>query len=279
MAILADLERAEGLTEAEASIAGYIVENADAVCHMGIVELSEASHSSNASIARLCQKLGLSGYRALRIELAADLERRRRERSDVDINRPFGANESIEDVMSGIASLTKEAVDTCYASVHPGDVERLARAIYAARRVLVFAVGDSEISCIAFANQLMKLGANCIIAEQYRETGAMARSVRPGDLVLMVGYSDRRVRELEPYFPLFAKRRASTALISSARPTVPVRYVVRFPPKEAEVGKVATYYSQTCITYILNCVYGKVFQLDYELNMQRRTFAESPDPN
>lgn len=58
MALIDKLERQQDLTEAERELALYILSHADEVTGMGISELAERSFTSNATIVRLCRKLG-----------------------------------------------------------------------------------------------------------------------------------------------------------------------------------------------------------------------------
>lgn len=48
------------------------------------------------------------------------------------------------------------------------------------------------------------------------------------------------------------------------------------PCRESMGGpdKVATFYSQTCMRYVLECVYGTVFARSYEKSRQHKTLAE-----
>lgn len=274
MSVLDELEREGDFTENEVALARYIRANADAVCTMSISELAKASYSSNAAIVRLCRKVGVSGFRDLRVALAADLERRRTQRSDVDVDAPFDAGASVHDVVSSMAALTKEAIDTCYASVKPYDVERVARAIAAGGHVFLFAHGDSEVSAISFANRLIKLGVHATIANLYGETSAVAHSVKAGDVVIIVSYRGGTARELEGLIPLFKERRCKTVLVSSAKKPLGIDLALRFPAREASHGTVATFYSQTCINFLLNCIYAELFALDFERSSQLKERAE-----
>ena len=51
------------------------------------------------------------------------------------------------------------------------------------------------------------------------------------------------------------------------------------PAKESGVGKVATFYSQTCFRFILECIYSEVFELDYEANQARKDAGERLNPS
>lgn len=58
------------LKGAEKKVAQYILENPKNIIHFSITELSEASKSSEATVFRLCSKLGYKGYQDLKINLA-----------------------------------------------------------------------------------------------------------------------------------------------------------------------------------------------------------------
>ena len=274
MAVLDKLEREEGLTDIEAELARFICANADEVCHMGIADLSKASFTSSATVVRLCQKVGVRGFRDLRVELASDLALKRANQSEVDVNKPFADGQPVADVVSSVVTLTKEAVDICHASLDVYDIERVARAIRAAGHVYLFGHGDSEINAIAFANLLLKLGVPCIIANQFGEAPSVSHCVRKNDVVIIVSYKGGILKEMEMVLPVFKERGCKTVLISSIAPPLGIDYCLRFPAKEAGKGNVATYYSQTCIRLILNCIYGEIFELDYEASRRSKEQAE-----
>lgn len=279
MAVLEALEREDGFTDIEAGLARYICANADEVCRMGISELAGASFTSNATIVRLCRKVGLKGFRDLRVELAADLEKRRTGKKDIDVNRPFEAGEDVEDVIANVAGLMHEAIDTCYAAIDPGEIERVARAIRGASHVYLYGNGDSEITCSAFANLLIKVGVRATIANQYGESNSMAYSAHRGDVVIAVSYSGEVLESLQRVWPIFKERKCRLVFLSSAKAPVSFDYSFRIPAKEGGVGKVATFYSQTCFRYILNCIYSEVFGLDYERSQAHKDAIESGGPN
>ena len=129
MAVLEALERQEGFTELEITLSRYILDHADEVVELRLGDLGRQAYVSNASIIRLCRKVGTKGYREFRISLAAELERRRVARRAVDANHPFAEGENVRGVMAGVTQLTHDAIDACYAAIDPRDVDRVARAI------------------------------------------------------------------------------------------------------------------------------------------------------
>ena len=274
MAVLEALERGEGFTDLEQTLARYILDHADEVVELRVGDLARMAYVSNATVIRLCKKVGTDGYRDFRLALAAELERRRREHRSIDANRPFAPGENVKDVIAKVADLTREAVDVCYAALDPNEVDRVARAISSAGHVYFFALGDSRLSADSFGNDLMKLGIRSTDAGSYGELYSVAHSVRRGDVVFVVTYSGAFLQTVERFLPLFKERGARTVLVSTAAKPLGVDYSLRFPAKEERAGKAGTFYSQTCIRLALSCVYAQVYALDYARNENHRDEVE-----
>ena len=274
MAVIEALERAEGFTNLEADLARYILDHADEVVEMRLGDLSKRAFVSTASIIRLCRKVGTNGYPDFRIALATELERGRITRRAVDANRPFAEGEDVRSVMANVAELTRAAVDACYAALEPRVVDQVARAIQKAGHVYFFARGDSQLSALSFANDLMKLGIRSTDAYGYGEIYSVAHSARRGDVVFVVTYSGQILPEVERFLPLFKERGARTVLISCAPKPLAIDLAVRLPAMEHRAGKAGTFYSQTCIRLALSSVYAQVYALDYASSSSHRDAVE-----
>lgn len=272
MAILEALEAKDDFTELESQLADYIVNNADEVVGMNISGLARASYTSSATIVRLCRKVGQDGYRSFRVGLAAEVERRRARQADVDADHPFAAGQGVKSVVASIAQLSKEAIDVSYAAVDAYDIQRVAQAILAAGHVYLYASGDSELSCMAFANLLLKLGVHSTIANQYGESPTVAHAVRKNDVVIIVSYRGGELERMHNVLPILKERKAKLILVSSRPKPLGIDLSIRIPAKETTgaTGKIATYYSQTAIRFVLNCVYGELFELTYEQSSARK---------
>lgn len=268
MAILEKLERAEGFTRLERDIADCILFDPDRVVDMTLAELAADSYSSKASIMRLCRKVGLEGFRQLQTALAAELEHHRAFRDDVDVDRPFAPGEGAASVMGSLSVLLKRAVDDTHAAVPAEDIERAARLLNDAAHIYIYATGDSRISALAFSNLLLKLGIHCIIADEYGEALASANVMGSDDVALFVTYSGKLLGEMSSkrIMKIIKTRGVSSIWISSAPKPEGMDVGLRFPAREGVSGKVATFYSQECIRYLLNCLYGTIFSFDYERN-------------
>lgn len=264
MQLIDRLERQQDFTDTEQELALFVLAHADEVSSMSIAELAEKSFTSNATVVRLCHKLGLKGYRDFRIELSKDVERRRQDMRSVDVNQPFAPDDELDDIMRSIATLQSEAVETCYSTVPRLEVRRAALAIRRAGRVFVFGQGDSRISAMAFANQLLKLGIHCVDADRFDESIAQASTSEPGDAVLIVSYSGSLVSQLQRALDIFRAHRCKIVLISSTDKPKDVDITCTFPARESAEDNIATFYSQECLRFVLNCIYAQLYSFDYE---------------
>lgn len=61
------------LKGAEKKVAEYILKNPKDIIHFSITELSDAVGCGEATIIRLCKKLGYKGYQELKIKIASEV--------------------------------------------------------------------------------------------------------------------------------------------------------------------------------------------------------------
>ena len=263
--ILDRLDRLDGLAPAEAQLASFVAAHPREVVDLTIGELAGRTATSNATIIRFCRRLGLAGFRAFRIQLAAEIERSHGA-APIDADYPFAPAEPASTVIDRIAALTHEAVDSCRAVLEPAQIMRIAQLIKRSATVQLYAIGDSQITVEGFANLLLKLGINCVIAGRQGEYRASAFSARRGDIAIIASYAGRFIElpSMAGVLPALHERGCATVLLTAGDiSSLWIDHVIRFPHRESARGKMATFYSQTCLRFILNCLYAEVFSLDY----------------
>lgn len=261
--LIEQLKNTTHFTPVEQSVCHYILDNLDQISELSISQLSQLSYSSNATIIRLCRKLGLKGYSDFKIALVKELERGRKEKSDVNMDFPFIKKESTQEIVNHIAVLSNETIYTCYESISSIQLEKAARLILKASHLFVYAAGDSLISATSFVNRLVKLKKHAFIANQYGEIAAMSDTVTQQDLVLFVSYSGSAL----PNKKIMQQLRRSgckTLFITSNDTHYDFDVTIQFPKREDFDHKIATFYSQISINYIFHCLYAIVYSMGYQ---------------
>lgn len=272
MAVLEALASKYGFTETEEAVADYVLAHADEVAGMNIGDLSAATYCSNATIVRLCRKLGVEGYRDFRIALAAELERSRSGETDINPDTPFLEGQGTRTIVSSIANLSKLAIDNSYASVQVAEVRKASKMILGARRVALYAIGDSEISAEGFVNLLLKTGITCYVANQHGDALAVSAALGPADVAVIVSYSGALLGQFAEEIALMRMRGCKTVVLSSDA-SIPSKMAglecfVKLPEGESRSNKIATFYAQECIRFALNCIYGECFSQNYQRNLE-----------
>lgn len=273
MALLNALRLKRGFTDTEEALADYILEHTDEVAEMNIGVLSTSAHTSNAAVVRLCRKLGLDGYRDFRITLAREIERARSRVFDVNPDKPFIEGANTRDILSSIAALSRQAIDASYAMANASSIRKAARLMQGARRIVFYAIGDTAVTVEGFSNLLLKLGIICINGIQRDDANVVTQVLDARDLAIVVSHSGGLI----DYYPSIIKtlrERGCKMVLITANQEMENRLagtdcVILVPEGETRSGRVATFFSQECIRYVLNCIYSEVFALNWQENESR----------
>lgn len=273
MALLDLLKRKKNFTDTEEALADYILGHADEVAEMNIGVLSASAHTSNAAVVRLCRKVGIDGYRDFRIALARELERSRSQMLDVNPDTPFIEGNNTRDILSSIAMLSHQAIDAAYAMTSPAEIRKAAQLIRGARRVALFAIGDSAVTLEGFANLLLKLGVVCTQGIQHDDENVLSLTLDARDLAILVTHSGGLIDRYPSAVKILRERGCKILLITANEGLherlAGTECVILVPEGETRSGRIATFFSQECIRYVLNCIYSEVFSRNWQDSMSR----------
>ena len=272
MSVLDALGSGKGFTETEKVLVDYVLKHVDDVTSMTIGELSQHTHCSNSAIVRLCRKLGVDGYREFRIELARDLERRRANMLNINPDKPFIEQSSTAEISSSIAALSKQAIDATYANVSMQTIRKAARLLREARYVPYYAIGDSRASVEMFSTLLYKVGIPCTCGFPKGDISVFGNFLDARDTALVVTYSGNVVREHRRILDTLRARGCKLIVITAdesiKEQLLGVECFIKLPTGEDDARRIATFYSQECIRFVLNCIYGEIFAADFRENYE-----------
>lgn len=271
MTLFDRLRNRKDFTDTDRAIADFVTAHPDLAANMNIGELSATTHTSNAAVTRFSHRLGLEGYRALRLELARELERARLHVFDVNPDLPFMEGIDTKGVMEAVLGLTKQALDETSQSISPDEVSKAARMISEARRVAVYAIGDTSVSADGFINLLLKVDIPCILGLRHGDNYVVSDVLGANDVALFITYSGQLFSQIMGPIESMRKRGCKAIAITAfERPEeyIPsIECVVRLPLRETRRGRIATYYSQASIRYALNCIYGEIFTQNWQASL------------
>lgn len=172
------------LTKSELSVAEFIMENQEKIIYLCITELADMTDTSEATIIRMCKKLGYKGFQELKIEVAREL---------VDpiakINENLSYDDSSEDIISKTFSGT---INTLTASKRVLDADEFAKAgdaILNACRILIFGLGNSAAVAWDVQHKLLRVG---LFATAYTDNHLQmiaTSTITANDVVIGISHS------------------------------------------------------------------------------------------
>lgn len=105
MDIMRRIENARGLTPTEQQLASTARSLGPRLQGYSIKEFAVAAHVSIPSVHRFCKKIGLEGFKELKVEFARAQALREHRSAAVDINFPFLQDDDAETVLESISAV------------------------------------------------------------------------------------------------------------------------------------------------------------------------------
>ncbi|EAX46937.1 transcriptional regulator, RpiR family [Thermosinus carboxydivorans Nor1] len=174
----------KALTKAEQKVADYILENAAKVVHLSITELAEVSGSAEATIFRLCQKVGYRGYQHFKIALAGDLYTPAElVYKDVNAGDSMGviARKVFHDINEGLQDTLK--------IIDEAALDKAVAAITKARRIDAYGSAGSAVIAADIEYRFMRFGIPVRAYADPHMQIISAALMQPGDLAIAVSHT------------------------------------------------------------------------------------------
>jgi RpiR family carbohydrate utilization transcriptional regulator len=148
-------------TSTEKRLIQYILENATEVVNMTLVQLSEQTNVSYATICRFCKKLSYHGYKELVADLSEYVEK---EQMILDINKAkldMSKSYSTDEIFTGICDISGSIIHDLQ---RMADIEAINNAIsilLRAKSIYFIGLGTSAVSAHYAYTKLFRLGIPC----------------------------------------------------------------------------------------------------------------------
>ncbi len=131
------------LTKSEETILDFIEKNFEEIPNYSVIDLSKATYSSQASINRLCKKLGLSGFSYLKFAIKEDLELIKSSRQNHSNNISYYIKNINFDSLQPALKILQEN-----------------------KKLLIYGLGASQITAAYLQRQLLYLGYQAILLSE-----------------------------------------------------------------------------------------------------------------
>lgn len=262
------LREAQGLTPTERQLADAVLSLGERVQDYSIKELARAASCSVATVHRLCRKVGVEGFKELKVEMARSTARGRLQGA-VDINFPFSAGWGPRRVATSLESLY---VATLEETLDLLDMDSLARAselVARARQVDIYTESHNLYPANMFLDRLLSIGKAGTCHENYERQVRTALASDQGHVAILISYSGYSSL-ISSILPVLAERSVPSVLVgtpAAARRNPGVDVYLCVSDSERYQGRITQFASHLAVHYVLDTLFGCVFARSWDRSL------------
>lgn len=271
------MELAEGFTPAEQQLAGTVLALGGRLHGLTIKELARAAHVSIPSVHRFCKKLGLEGFKELKVEVARSEARRVDQKGEVDINFPFAANDTADAVLAQMASVYQTTLADTRDLLDPVALERAAELLDRARGIDIYTQSHNLYPAQMFCDRLLSIGRSASCFESGERQARIALASDCHHVAIAISYSGLGPN-LATILPILHERNVPTIFVGTpngCRLNPGLDVYLHVSDRESLQNRITQFASHIAVQYVLDSLYGCLFARDYA---NSRAFLERSLP-
>jgi DNA-binding MurR/RpiR family transcriptional regulator len=195
-------------------VADVVTGNPELVSQVGINRLAELAETSVGTVNRFCRAVGVDGYTALRLALAAEVGHTAAD-PDADPSAEIEPTASAEETIAVIAASSANAIRRTAGLLDTGALDALAEAVDTAGQVQLFAFGGSAHIAKYLADQFIGIGIVTLTSPDVTVAAGRAVTLGPGDVAIAISHSGTARHALD-LLTIARRQGALTAGITSS---------------------------------------------------------------
>ena len=271
MLIRERLERCD-FSNSKKAIIDFILDKKTAIKDMTTKDIANATYTSPSTLIRIAHKMNFNGWNELKEAYLKEEDYLQSHFCNVDANYPFQNNDTIMSISSKIATLKKESIDDTLSLITHDDLQKAIQIIRKASSVQLFAVSNNLYISQEFKHNMNRIRKRVDICSTQGELVYTACTCDPKSCALVISYSGETPILKRTVLALKAQNIPVIAVTNIGDNTVArlSDCVLRICTREKLYSKIATFSTDSAITYLLDVIYSCIFALDYDKNKERK---------
>jgi DNA-binding MurR/RpiR family transcriptional regulator len=156
------------------------------VIYESITDLAVAAGVGDATILRFCRKIGYKGYYAFKLSLAQELS----SVNDAQINlQNLSEANAVSGIINERINANIQAISETHSLIDPKQVEKAAEAMLAAKKILFFGSGMSNLTAMDAMYKFMRVGMNVIAHTDPHYQSMAASLLQKNDVAIAFSFS------------------------------------------------------------------------------------------
>ena len=251
------------LTPAEQQLGQSVLALGERLQGLTIKELARAAAVSVPTVHRFCRKLGLTGFKELKVELARAAAA---DAAPVDINFPFAAGEDAEHVAAHLQALYDATLRDTRELLDPAELDRAADLLARARHIDIYTQSHNLFPAQMLCERLISTGreVTCHERDERQVRRALASDAR--DVAVVISYSGLNPH-LRALIPLLTAREVPVIFVgtpAAQRRNPGLAVYLNVSDREDLQDRITQFASHIAVQFVLDALFGCMFAHTYD---------------
>lgn len=272
MNLFINLKENKELSKNERILADYILKHPEDVLKMSSKDLGKECFVSTATVYRLCDKLGLSGFSDLKIKITSSLDDYRKSNEDFNFDFPVNQFQTHYEIIQKIKEDYEQTLNLTANLFSLDQLRLIASAMEKAQIIDVYTSAGNINFALNFQFQMQEIGIQVNVPVDEYQQRIIAASSDENHLAIIITFGGRGI--LSDILPrILHKVKTPIVLISSYDYTfkdLDSDYQLYISPYENHYKKISSFSTRLSILYILDVLYTCYFKLDYQENIEKK---------
>lgn len=272
MNLFINLKENKELLKNERILADYILKHPEDVLKMSSKDLGKECFVSTATVYRLCDKLGLSGFSDLKIKITSSLDDYRKSNEDFNFDFPVNQFQTHYEIIQKIKEDYEQTLNLTANLFSLDQLRLIASAMEKAQIIDVYTSAGNINFALNFQFQMQEIGIQVNVPVDEYQQRLIAASSNENHLAIIITFGGRGI--LSDILPrILHKVKTPIVLISSYDYTFKdfdPDYQLYISSYENHYKKISSFSTRLSILYILDVLYTCYFKLDYQENIEKK---------
>ena len=272
MNLFINLKENKELSKNERILADYILKHPEDVLKMSSKDLGKECFVSTATVYRLCDKLGLSGFSDLKIKITSSLDDYRKSNEDFNFDFPVNQFQTHYEIIQKIKEDYEQTLNLTANLFSLDQLRLIASAMEKAQIIDVYTSAGNINFALNFQFQMQEIGIQVNVPVDEYQQRLIAASSNENHLAIIITFGGRGI--LSDILPrILHKVKTPIVLISSYDYTFKdfdPDYQLYISSYENHYKKISSFSTRLSILYILDVLYKCYFKLDYQENIEKK---------
>lgn len=272
MNLFINLKENKDLSKNERVLADYILKHPEDVLKMSSKAPGKVCFVSTATVYRLCDKLGLSGFSDLKIKITSSLDDYRKSNEDFNFDFPVNQFQTHYEIIQKIKEDYEQTLNLTANLFSLDQLRLIASAMEKSQIIDVYTSAGNINFALNFQFQMQEIGIQVNVPIDEYQQRLTAASSNENHLAIIITFGGRGI--LSDILPrILHKVKTPIVLISSYDYTfkdLDPDYQLYISPYENHYKKISSFSTRLSILYILDVLYTCYFKLDYQENIKKK---------